>query len=937
MATSSVPFGDSFMTDRKNSGEMINISKELLDRFYDLADFNQNTRHNAVIAILDEFEQNGSYLMERLIAGLASSRAAARLGYTNALIIILSSFEKDWPIEMLFKIADEKLPLNKTFLCEVGKREMSLAEKQNGLAYSAINLLADCANKLGGKRFIKEFWPLIKEDVTQPLDSLAPEWFYFALLVMEKHYNTLKAEVSFLSASGELYISDKDYDNVINILKKASGFAETELILKLLLLARASGNFETVYNKIVEKWLYHGDLHKVISRALPFINTILQQADFETDELVAVFSPEFVRLIRSVRKSNEFRFLLPTIEAILLVLKESLTTKEWTSTNIAKLLDSFDRVGNGNFDEFIGGNVKITEKILLRLNDNVHGIVDEALKEGGWRLRRITNVFQHWPTDMQENVLKLLFKHGKWTEETRNAFCSCIASLFIVNVRAGRNVITIYKEEHKKLLQKLSKKQDTGVKLPVISEPLSIFINVLTLWIAAASDSNERHSYLRDLTETAAIGEKMIENDNVNGVAVLNDLLLSLLSQPHRYHRSVVHYIFASFVPQMKLENLLQIFETINLSNEELMQEKDASESDDEDSKDEDDHENSEQTSEENEINSNGNVTNHQDETDESEFEDEEGNEVDEEFVNKLKTALGSAAARSDDDSDRDSLSSGVSDETMFRLDEGLAAVFRKRMKNSRSLSAFLVEQAQQFRAKCFDLLLIAVSHQEGAYKAVDLILPLIECAQQALHRKDGELTFKKATNLLEIIIKHKKNELDEKHAIKLLDELILTTSQTVNPVMRNILGNVASFLFSGCYDAKENAVTENMHKKVVELLGKYMNDNKNQILNEIITAPFIKYPHALLSELPRIIDFAFDENVRAFQRVEALSCAVAFLRKDLRRLQESLIEILKKLCDNTELWKAGDRLKRFNGISQSICGRKALGSLKHLLNILEF
>uniref|UniRef100_A0A8R1TMS7 Uncharacterized protein n=1 Tax=Onchocerca volvulus TaxID=6282 RepID=A0A8R1TMS7_ONCVO len=93
---------------------MINISKELLDRFYDLADFNQNTRHNAVIAILDEFEQNGPYLMERLIAGLASSRAAARLGYTNALIIILSSFGKDWPIEMLFKIADEKLPLNKT-------------------------------------------------------------------------------------------------------------------------------------------------------------------------------------------------------------------------------------------------------------------------------------------------------------------------------------------------------------------------------------------------------------------------------------------------------------------------------------------------------------------------------------------------------------------------------------------------------------------------------------------------------------------------------------------------------------------------------------------------------------------------------------------------------------------------------------------------------
>lgn len=38
-----------------------------------------------------------------------------------------------------------------------------------------------------------------------------------------------------------------------------------------------------------------------------------------------------------------------------------------------------------------------------------------------------------------------------------------------------------------------------------------------------------------------------------------------------------------------------------------------------------------------------------------------------------------------------------------------------------------------------------------------DLILPLVECAQQALRRKDGQLTFTKATNLLEIVLKHKK------------------------------------------------------------------------------------------------------------------------------------------------------------------------------------
>lgn len=38
------------------------------------------------------------------------------------------------------------------------------------------------------------------------------------------------------------------------------------------------------------------------------------------------------------------------------------------------------------------------------------------------------------------------------------------------------------------------------------------------------------------------------------------------------------------------------------------------------------------------------------------------------------------------------------------------------------------------------------------------------------------------------------------------------------------------------------------MRSKVVECLEKYMNDNKNQILSEIVTAPFIKYPVIFLN-----------------------------------------------------------------------------------------
>lgn len=132
---------------------------------------------------------------------------------------------------------------------------MSLVEKQNWLSYSTADLLAECANKLRVKKFAKDFWPLVKKYVTKSLDSLYPEWFYFAVQIMENHsvswnfwkfrwilvvsqkskfsllhlgdhllQDTLKAEVSFLSSGGELCISDEDCDRIVNILKVSVGY-----------------------------------------------------------------------------------------------------------------------------------------------------------------------------------------------------------------------------------------------------------------------------------------------------------------------------------------------------------------------------------------------------------------------------------------------------------------------------------------------------------------------------------------------------------------------------------------------------------------------------------------------------------------------------------------------------------------------------------------
>ena len=51
-----------------------------------------------------------------------------------------------------------------------------------------------------------------------------------------------------------------------------------------------------------------------------------------------------------------------------------------------------------------------------------------------------------------------------------------------------------------------------------------------------------------------------------------------------------------------------------------------------------------------------------------------------------------------------------MSDATMMRLDEGLAAAFRTHLNKSQASRKDVAAQARIFRGKCFDLLLILVN-----------------------------------------------------------------------------------------------------------------------------------------------------------------------------------------------------------------------------------
>lgn len=50
-----------------------------------------------------------TYCVERLVSGLASARAASRIGFSTALVLILDIVHADWDVNKIFELADKKL------------------------------------------------------------------------------------------------------------------------------------------------------------------------------------------------------------------------------------------------------------------------------------------------------------------------------------------------------------------------------------------------------------------------------------------------------------------------------------------------------------------------------------------------------------------------------------------------------------------------------------------------------------------------------------------------------------------------------------------------------------------------------------------------------------------------------------------------------------
>lgn len=232
-------------------------------------------------------------------------------------------------------------------------------------------------------------------------------------------------------------------------------------------------------------------------------------------------------------------------------------------------------------------------------------------------------------------------------------------------------------------------------------------------------------------------------------IQVLMEVLIGMMANPTKLSRIIALNIFSAVVERVTLENVAQITEilTKNASNlnddEDLYFEGEEGEEVEEAESGDNEGEEEEMENEE------------EDSTDEEEEEEEEESmEVDEEFRQKVKAALGDAVVGSDEEDDD---LPDLSDDEMIRRDEALVTAFRS--MNKKKINKTERDKRQQLltlKIRLLDLITEIIKYPQPAQVILALHIPLLEVRESSLRNKDEKTLGSKVTSLYQEMCKCK-------------------------------------------------------------------------------------------------------------------------------------------------------------------------------------
>ncbi|GMT18984.1 hypothetical protein PFISCL1PPCAC_10281, partial [Pristionchus fissidentatus] len=884
---------------------MVRPSQDVLDHFYGLADCDDTKRLKSVAAIVKNVkshEESRDYCLERLIGGLCSARAAARIGYATALTHSLAG-EALWSLKKIIDQTEKSLDLSdremaannaigqhlvyaslldsgafKKETSSIMEKQLSLSSRFPFLALSIGDVIATALLQMTPSEVKKQAWPSLKSSLKGA--SLKPEIAYLCLLLRKHVGNLLTDSVPYVAADGKLKWADISETFLNDLLKGMDKGIAYLFIRQWLIAAKDDGQWENAFNKVL-KWAKR-DEHTATERLLRVTQVGLALAD-DANQISIVISPDLVSRmakLSKVRGNPIIKIHLTTVSSLASALTEKLAgLPEGTAS--AELYPILVALEEAHVDAFV--KARTMEKILERVDqETVKAYVAKCISSPS-SLRRLLAVFPQWSKDNRKTALNALLGLAKEAEssvekktEREDIFvilAQCVDSLFKIKVKAGEQASASLSEENEEMMMKMAKKGEEGWKNAEktikgiggeLGRSLLVLYGCLSLWRRTTPHEEERTDYGETMNEVVTIAKN---GDTEENHMVLLDLLVSLLGQSRRFHRTLVCFVFSAMLPKAKEEWAEHLVKVITSSDAELSGDKGDEEEEDMEESDE-------------EMASGDEDENKEDEEEEEEEDDDLANmgEVNTELVEKLKKALGPAAMTEEDSGAE---SDGVDDEAMFKLDEGLVAAF-KSIGGAQARSAAASRFAKPLRMRVCDLLLFAVSSKEtpDAVK-ISFILPLLRATKRMVVERKNEESTKKLIELINIMAHLKKVSADESLVLSIVSSLEKEAITTANPFIHDVMGAITGFLCSLiCRPSLSNAA----HSAFIAIFDRFVQQETNSIPAPVASAAIARCPNGFAKDSKHFIKTAFDEKVRIFRRTEALQCALTLTRKDVLR-----------------------------------------------------
>lgn len=446
----------------------------------------------------------------------------------------------------------------------------------------------------------------------------------------------------------------------------------------------------------------------------------------------------------------------------------------------------------------------------------------------------------------------------------------------------------------KKMMQKLeSKKNDEEASKDIVAFELLLIYLALQVFC----DPQDCLDVIEDTLsccDRAVKKTKTSKKNEPDWLQVLMEVLIGMMANPTKLSRLIALNIFSAVVERITPENVQQITEILTKKASNLNEDEDLyfeGGEDEDDNENESESENEEEEEDENEDES----------SEEEEDEDEESMDVDEEFRQKIKTALGDAVVGSDEESDD---LPDFTDEEMIQRDDALAAAFRSMNKSKNNKTER--EKKQQLltlKIRLLDLITEIFKHPQSAAIVLSLHLPLLDIRESSLRNKDENILGNKVTGLYQQLCKSKvRPETLTALSVEEIEEtiqslvtfsrnastvaLIIDVSEGILSLIKMLNNRENSLSSKECENSKTNL--EQVKKHVVEpLLPTLNNFLENQGFHhhlEFFKNLFEKQIPVFWSQNQFLLEIISDENQKIMKRTKACGLLLSMINRNTRQ-----------------------------------------------------